>query len=75
MGQFAAPAAEIGLCEMKSPNFTLSAGSTSVFILDLEDEEKALDIGRRIAQETGRAVTVRDECGTALATFQGPRKN
>jgi hypothetical protein len=59
----------------KSPNFTLSAGSTSVFVLDLEDEDKALDIGRRIAQETGRAVTVRDESGTTLATFDGTLKS
>jgi hypothetical protein len=63
------------MSEAKSPNFTLSAGSTSVFILDLDDEEKALDIGRRIAEETGRAVTVRDESGIPLATFQAPRKH
>jgi hypothetical protein len=40
--------------EPKSHNLTLSAGSTSVFILDLDDEAQALDMGRRIAQETGR---------------------
>jgi hypothetical protein len=76
MGQFSwFAAAQIVMREMKSPNFTLSAGSTSVLILDLEDEEKALEIGRSIAEQTGRAVTVRDESGIALATFQAPRKH
>jgi hypothetical protein len=76
MGQFSGLAgAQIAMSETKSANFTLSAGSTSVFILDLDDEEKALDIGRRIAEETGRAVTVRDESGIALATFQAPVKH
>ena len=33
--------------EPKTHSFTLSAGSTSVFILDLDDEAQALDMGRR----------------------------
>ncbi|TWB88162.1 hypothetical protein FBZ93_119152 [Bradyrhizobium macuxiense] len=64
--------------ERKSSVFTVSGAglsSTSVIVLDLTDEEAALDAGRRIAALTGRTLTVRNEEGLPLATFEGARKN
>ncbi|MCC8961484.1 hypothetical protein H8A95_03905 [Bradyrhizobium sp. Pear76] len=64
--------------EKRPANFAVSGAglsSTSVIVLDLTDEETALDIGRRIAALTGRTLTVRNEEGLPLATFEGARKN
>ncbi len=64
--------------ERRSSIFTVSnAGlsSTSVIVVDLTDEETALDIGRRIAALTGRTLTIRNEEGLPLATFESARKN
>ncbi|WP_050425499.1 hypothetical protein [Bradyrhizobium tropiciagri] len=71
-------AAEIVMNERRSSIFTVSnAGlsSTSVIVVDLTDEETALDIGRRIAALTGRTLTIRNEEGLPLATFESARKN
>ena len=41
----------------------------SMVSLDLPDSETALELGKRIAAETGRAVKVRDEGGEILGIF------
>lgn len=69
-------AADVVMNERKSPIFTVSgAGLSSTSVIDLTNEETALDVGRRIAALTGRTLTVRDEEGLPLATFESARKN
>jgi hypothetical protein len=43
--------------------------------LELVDAEAALSLAKRMAQQTGRTVTVRDADGKVLETFQGATKN
>ncbi|UQR61177.1 hypothetical protein LRP30_29990 [Bradyrhizobium sp. C-145] len=43
--------------------------------LDLADPDEALAIAERIAEHTGRTVTVRDANGEVLETIRAPSKN
>ena len=66
------------MSKTKLSSFALSdAGlsSTSIFVFDWVDEEAALDLGRRIASQAGRAITVHDAQGVPLVTFEGAAKN
>jgi hypothetical protein len=47
----------------------------SMIALDLHDEEEALALAKRLAEQTGRTVTVRDADQDLLGTFKGPTKN
>jgi hypothetical protein len=47
-------------------------GTYSLISLDLKDIETALALGSKIARDTGRRVTVRDEQGIALEVFEPP---
>jgi hypothetical protein len=40
--------------------------------LDLPDVEAALQIAKNLVELTGRAVTIRDDTGAPVATFQKP---
>jgi len=42
----------------------------ALIAIDLPDTETALEIGKKIAEKTGRIVTVRAQDGTCLATFR-----
>ena len=43
-------------------------GLPTIFILDLDDEAKAIKLAKEIAAKTGSAVTVRRSDGTKVAT-------
>jgi hypothetical protein len=47
----------------------------SMIALDLDDEEKALALAKRLAEQTGPTVTVRESDQELLGTFRGPTKN
>lgn len=49
--------------------------SLSIISLDLPETERALKLGRKLALETGRQVTVRDQEGTILSVFEPPAAN
>ena len=51
-------------------NIKLPARGT-VVVLELANEADALEVGRRLAEQTGRTVTVRDDNGVPLETFKG----
>ena len=51
------------------------ARHVSLITLDLADPAEALAVARRLAQETGRVVTVRDAHGEVLHTVNSPTKN
>jgi hypothetical protein len=46
----------------------------SGFGIDLPDEEAALEMGKQLAEQTGKSVTIRDSKGTVLVTFARPMK-
>jgi hypothetical protein len=46
-----------------------------LIVLDLVDDETALELARLFAERTGRTVTVRDGDGRILGTFRGATKN
>lgn len=48
---------------------------TSMISLDLPDTETALKLGRKLALETGRQVTVRDQEGAILRVFEPAAPN
>ena len=43
--------------------------------LDFKDEEAAVGLARRLAEQTGRTVTVRNADGELLGTFRGAAPN
>jgi hypothetical protein len=47
----------------------------SMIALDLKDEEAAVGLARRLAEQTGRTVTVRNADGELLGTFRGAAPN
>ena len=47
----------------------------SMIALDLDNAEEALALARRLAEQTGRTVTVRDADGEVLDIVQGPAQN
>lgn len=47
----------------------------SMISLDLPETETALKLGRKLALETGRQVTVRDQEGAILSVFEPPAPN
>ncbi|MCK1337421.1 hypothetical protein IVB38_15630 [Bradyrhizobium sp. 38] len=55
----------------------IGAGATklSVFALDLENAEEACAVAKRLAEMTGRTVTVRDADGEVLGIFPGAKKS
>lgn len=55
----------------------IGAGATklSVVALDLGNAEEACDVAKRMADATGRTVTVRDAEGEVLGIFPGAKKN
>ena len=48
------------------------AGKGSFVILECEDEARALSAAQKIALQTGRSVTVRDEVGRVIGTTPAP---
>ena len=50
-------------------NPTAFSGQGSIIVLELADEDAALRVARKIAQETGRRVTVRTADMTEIATI------
>ena len=49
-------------------NSGMVEGLPTIFILDLGDEAKAIELAKEIAAKTGSAVTVRRSDGTKVAT-------
>ncbi|QQO33193.1 hypothetical protein JJC00_32445 [Bradyrhizobium diazoefficiens] len=47
----------------------------SMIFLDLPKTETALELGRKLALETGRRVTVRDQEGAILSVFEPATPN
>ncbi|MHC4049856.1 hypothetical protein [Bradyrhizobium sp. 25ACV] len=47
----------------------------SMISLDLPNTETALELGRKLALETGRQVTVRDQEGVILSVFEPATPN
>ena len=52
-----------------------SGAKISMVALDLADAEEALALARRMAEQTGRTVTVRDADGEVLGTIAASPKN
>ena len=66
------------MAAQKAPNIALieaDAHTISMVCLDLPDCETALELGKRIAAETGRKVKVRDETGEILGIFRSAPRN
>jgi|tagenome__1003787_1003787.scaffolds.fasta_scaffold18436043_1 hypothetical protein len=60
---------------MQMADDTRRASSTPrypLISLDLPDVEAALQIAKNLVELTGRAVTIRDDTGAPVATFQKP---
>ena len=55
--------------------FAGSGAKLSMISLDLAGAEEALALARRMAEHTGRSVTVRDADGEILETIQAHPKN
>jgi hypothetical protein len=55
----------------------VGAGSPglSMITLDLDNAEQALALARRLAERTGRTVTVRDADGEVLGIVRAPARN
>lgn len=55
----------------------LTAPKTSGIGINLPDERSACALAKRVAERTGRSVTVHDEDGIPLVTFHGraPKSN
>lgn len=47
----------------------------SFVVLEITDEEKAFEVARRIAESTGREVTVRNASWIELVTIPGGKKH
>jgi uncharacterized protein YggE len=47
----------------------------AMIALDLADEDEAIQLARRLAVHTGRAVAVRDADGQILDTIQATKRN
>lgn len=61
---------------MKSKVIFVGSGATlSMISLDLADAEEALAVARRLAEHTGRNVTVRDADGEILDTIEAVARN
>ena len=52
-----------------------SGAKLSMVSFDLADPEEALAMARRMAEQTGRTVTVRDANGEVVGTIQAQPKN
>ena len=53
----------------------IGAASLSRIALDLVDAEAAFAVAKRIVEQTGRTVTVRDTDGEVLGKFENAKKN
>lgn len=55
----------------------LGAGAhrASIIALDLASAEDAIKIAKRLAEQTGKAITVRDADGVPIETVQKPTRN
>ncbi|MET3905919.1 tRNA1(Val) A37 N6-methylase TrmN6 [Bradyrhizobium sp. S3.3.6] len=51
------------------------AGALSMSVADHVDEAEALDLAKRIADQTGRTVSVRDARGAVLGKIPGSKRN
>ncbi|MHC2466980.1 hypothetical protein [Bradyrhizobium embrapense] len=49
-----------------------SAGKGSIIVVEYSDPEAAMRAAKKIAEETGRTVTVRDESMNVLGTVSKP---
>ena len=58
-----------------SRNGAINMGEFSMIALDLADAEAACAVAKRIAERTGRTVTVRDADGKLLDTFRRAATN
>jgi hypothetical protein len=50
-------------------------GSLSMMVVDLADEADALALAKRIADQTGRSVSVRDARGAVLGKIPASKRN
>ena len=55
--------------------FVGSGTKLSMITLDLADAEEALTMARRMAEHTGRTVTIRDADGEILDTIEASARN
>jgi tRNA1(Val) A37 N6-methylase TrmN6 len=53
----------------------IGVGALSMMVADLADEAEALELAKRIADQTGRTVSVRDFRGAVLGKIPGSKKN
>lgn len=53
----------------------LSRRRRSFIALELADEKRAFEVAKRLAETTGRDVTVRDANWVELTTFPGGKKH
>ncbi|MCK1395001.1 hypothetical protein [Bradyrhizobium sp. 1] len=62
----------------KSNNIVITGagvGTLSMMVADLADEAEALQLAKRIAEQTGRTVSVRDSRGVVLGKIPGSRRH
>ena len=53
----------------------ISTNKRSFIALEIADEDRALEVARRIAERTGREVTVRDASWVELITIPGGNRH
>lgn len=53
----------------------VSANRRSFIVLEIADEDRAFEVARRIAERTGREVTVRDVSWVELTTIPGRKRH
>ncbi|MGY8682732.1 hypothetical protein Q2941_33900 [Bradyrhizobium sp. UFLA05-153] len=53
----------------------VSLDARSFVVLEINDEENAFEVARRIAESTGREVTVRDATWVEVITIRGEKKH
>lgn len=53
----------------------VSSNKRSFIVLEIVDEDRAFEVARRIAESTGREVTVRDANWVELTTIPGGERH
>ena len=53
----------------------VSSNKRSFVVLEIVDEDRAFEVARRIAESTGRDVTVRDANWVELTTIPGGKRH
>ncbi|WP_407150525.1 hypothetical protein [Bradyrhizobium sp. ORS 86] len=66
---------EIDICSMILTGAGVSTDTRAFVALEVADQEKAFAVARRIAESTGREVTVRDANWVELITIPGGKRH